>query len=99
MTDWTQYTKQRLLHPGLVVLVLGVLLLATIGSAQADPVPFAPGDVVIGIASAPGPDGTARGELRHFSSSGGLLNTLLTTTRSFEETGPCFDGQRRLFTT
>jgi uncharacterized repeat protein (TIGR01451 family) len=78
-----------------------LLLLVLLGWASGPPaqaaVPFSPGDLVVGLGSSP--DGSSRGELRHFSPSGTLLDTLLTTSGSFEETGACFDAARNLYTT
>ena len=82
----------------ILFLLLGVLGAISSGRAWADgPVPFSPGDLVIGIGSSP--DGSSQGKLLHFSPSGVLLDTLLTTSGSFEETGACFDADKNLYTT
>ncbi len=79
-----------------VLLVLALLPWSIPDHAYAGP-PFSPGDLVVGLGSSP--DGSSRGELRHFSPNGTLLNTLLTLSGSYEETGACFDSHRRLYST
>ncbi|HXJ81649.1 MAG TPA: MBG domain-containing protein, partial [Candidatus Methylomirabilis sp.] len=79
-----------------LALLLVCLVSAWTSPAQAQ-VPFSPGDLVIGLGSSP--DGTPEGKLRHFAPDGTLLDTLLTTSGSFEETGPCFDAAHALYTT
>ena len=82
---------------GLVVLlILGLLTWAASRPASAG-VPFAPGDLVVGLGSSL--DGSSEGEVRHFSPAGNLLETLFTTSGSFEETGMCVDGAKNLYTT
>src|SRR5262245_32604659 len=86
----------------ILFLLLGLLGAISSAPARADdpvppPVPFSPGDLVIGIGSSP--DGSGQGKLFHVSPSGAWLDTLLTTSGSFEETGACFDTSRNLYTT
>ena len=84
---------------GLGLLVcLGLIVGTALGPAYANPpVPFEPGDLVIGLGSSP--DGSSRSALSHYSSSGELLETLFTMSGSLEETGACFDNSMNLFTT
>ena len=58
--------------------------------ASAHHVPFARGDVFAGVSA---------GVVKHFNSSGVLLESLNTTSNSNEETGMCFDGAGNLYTT
>ena len=74
----------------LLVLVVGWPLVAS-------PLPLSPGDVLVGLGSSAGPPG--RGEVRHFAPDGTLLETLVTTSESAEETGMCLDAAHTLYTT
>jgi hypothetical protein len=53
-------------------------------------VPFASGDVLVGVGA---------GQIAHYSSSGTLKDTLDSGTTSLNETGQCFDGLGRLRST
>src|SRR5262249_36793422 len=81
---------------GVLLLLLGLFGAFPSGHADAA-APFSPGDIVVGIGSSP--NGGPQGKLLHFSPAGVLLDTLLTTSGSFEETGACFDSSRNLYTT
>lgn len=67
-----------------------VLGFAITSSAAADGVPLHSGDVLAG---------EGNGLIKHFDSSGNLLDTLDTTSGSSEDTGMCFDQQGDLYTT
>jgi YDG domain-containing protein/MBG domain-containing protein len=75
---------------GLAVLVVG-------WPVAASALTLSPGDVLVGLGSSASPPG--RGEVRHFAPDGTLLETLVTTSGSFEETGMCLDAARTLYTT
>src|SRR5215468_6936497 len=79
-----------------LLLVMASIVWAPLGAAHAA-APFNPGDLVVGLGSSP--DGSSQGLLRHFSNAGTFLDTLLTTSGSFEETGACFDTSSNLYTT
>lgn len=72
---------------------LGLILLVTSESsstAHADRVPYSLGDVFAGVGN---------GRVKHFDSSGTLLETLDTTTGSQHVAGMAFDGKGNLFVT
>ena len=56
--------------------------------------PLSSGDVLVGLGSS-----AQLGAVRHFAPDGTLLETLVTTSGSFEETGMCVDPARTLYTT
>ncbi|HEX4756156.1 MAG TPA: hypothetical protein VH661_10485, partial [Candidatus Dormibacteraeota bacterium] len=75
----------------LATALAGVTLLSgTSGVHATTPVPFHKGDVFFGLGS---------GKIGHFAPSGTLLDTLNTTSGSFEETGMCFTATLSLHTT
>lgn len=75
----------------LAIALVGVTLLSGTPSARAAiPVPFHKGDVFFGLGS---------GKIGHFAPNGTLLDTLNTTSGSFEETGMCFTPSLSLHTT
>src|SRR6478609_8774139 len=86
--------------PGIVGVGLVLLLLGAgsvwIGSAravQANRTPhaaFMPGDVFAGVGA---------GLIRHYDSTGTLIETLNTTSSSAEDTGMCFDSSGNLYAT
>src|SRR5262245_11024035 len=77
------------------LLVLGGLLGSAPQPAAADPLMH--GDVIVGLGSSA--DGTLEGEVRNFSASGDLRQSLFTNSGSFEENGMCMDTARNLYTT
>jgi sugar lactone lactonase YvrE len=79
-----------------VLFLLGALIFFPTQPAQA--APLALGDVLVGLGSAPD-GGIPRGEVRHFTPAGVLVQPLLTTSGSFEETGMCLDAAWNLYTT
>jgi hypothetical protein len=75
----------------LATALVGVTLLSgTPGAHAAGPVPIKKGDVFFGLGN---------GKIGHFAPSGTLLDTLNTTSGSFEETGMCFTPALSLHTT
>src|SRR5262245_31769030 len=87
-----------------ILLFISLLVLAPYSLAQAQ-VAFSPGDFAVGLGSQPGDEDDGgippnqEGRLRHFNHSGTLLDTLVTTSGSYEETGACFDAAKNLYTT
>ena len=80
-----------------IVAVLGVPLVTLMAlslqptrAAFVDGIAFQRGDVLAG---------TGNGQVKHFSPSGKLVDTLNTTSGSSEETGMCFDRQGNLYVT
>jgi hypothetical protein len=73
-----------------------LLSLAMASSAYADGVPFAKGDV---LANVGGSMVTGFGEIRHFTNTGTLVDTLNTTVTTTEGDGMCFDGSGNLYAT
>lgn len=75
----------------LAMALVGVTLLSGTPAVHATtPVPFHKGDVFFGLGN---------GKIGHFAPSGTLLDTLNTTSGSFEETGMCFTPALSLHTT
>jgi hypothetical protein len=72
---------------GVVFLLLALPALPLVSAAG---VPFAIGDVFVGIGG---------GQVAHYNPSGTLLDTLVTTTGSSEDTGMCFQANGNLLTT
>lgn len=79
---------------GPLAIVFAIVLLASsalIGlfppPAAANHIPYAVGDVFAGV---------GRGMIKHFSPTGALIETLDTTSGSFEDTGMCFDAAGNL---
>jgi len=74
-----------------VALAVGLLvLLSAASSARANGVALHNGDVLAAVGS---------GQVKHFSSSGTLLDTLDTTTGASYTTGMCFDSSHNLYVT
>jgi len=74
----------------LLLLLAGLLALIGAPAASANGVPLANGDVLAGVGN---------GNIKHFSSTGTLLDTLETTSASREDTGMCFDAAGNLYAT
>jgi hypothetical protein len=72
--------------------LMGTALLALAGAstAGANGVPLNRGDVLAGVGT---------GNIKHFDSTGKLLDTLNTTSASNEDTGMCFDASGNLYAT
>src|ERR1700680_1169115 len=85
-------TRFRLAARAAITALVVAIVSAAIGtsSAVANGVPFAKGDVLAGI---------GLGNIKHFDSSGKLLDTLGTTSGSSEEAGMCFDSAGNLYST
>jgi uncharacterized repeat protein (TIGR01451 family) len=82
--------KQRGGARGISVLLVAIVgLLWTIQSVQAL-VPYNRGDVLASV---------GQGQVKHFSPTGALLETLNTTTGSSETTGGCFDAAGNFYVT
>jgi hypothetical protein len=83
--------RRIILKGALVTLTLGMLV-AMIGAsvASANGVPFSKGDVLADVGG---------GLIRHFDSTGTLLDTLNTTTGTTEGDGMCFDSAGNLYAT
>jgi hypothetical protein len=75
---------------GIMLLVVSIAALVLAPSAYADGVPLAPGDVLADV---------GQGQIRHFSNTGTLLDTLDTTTGTSEGDGMCLDGSSNLYAT
>lgn len=69
-----------------------ICLLAAYGAspAHANGVAFGSGDVFAGVGN---------GQIKHFDSTGKLLDTLETTSASHEDTGMCFDAAGNMYAT
>jgi parallel beta-helix repeat protein len=76
----------------------GLLLLVMGWSLAGSALPLSPGDVLVGLGSRTF-SSSGRGEVWHFAPDGTLLETLVTTSGSLEETGMCLDAARTLYTT
>ena len=92
-------SRRRGRHAPRLAAAILVLLLGALGAPVSRPAwaaDLASGEVLVGLGflSSPG-----RGEVKHFSSSGVLIQSLVTGSGSFEETGMCFDGSGNLYTT
>jgi hypothetical protein len=83
--------RTKVLTATMVVLALSAILpLIGASTASANGVPFAKGDVLADVGG---------GLIRHFSSTGTLLDTLNTTTGTTEGDGMCFDSAGNLYAT
>lgn len=71
-----------------MLLLIGLFIFASSQPAQA--VLYQAGDIFAGVGT---------GKVKHFDSSGTLIETLDTTTGSSEDTGMCFDPTGNLYTT
>jgi hypothetical protein len=80
----------RFSRRAVAVLGCATAVLVSASPAYGDGVPFHVGDVLAGVGN---------GLIKHFDSSGNLLDTLNTTSGSRDETGMCFDSAGNLFTT
>jgi hypothetical protein len=85
-------TRFRLVARTASTALVVAIVSAAIGtsSAVANGVPFAKGDVLADVGG---------GLIRHFDSSGNLLDTLETTTGTQEGDGMCFDKEGNLYAT
>lgn len=79
--------KTKIIIPVLALFVS--ILVISVPDAKAS-TPYHSGDIFAGIGS---------GKIAQYSSSGVLLNTLDTTTNSYEQTGMCFDSTGNLYAT
>jgi sugar lactone lactonase YvrE len=78
----------RVIRGLLAVLTIGSLIVSS--QAGASGVAFQTGDVLASVGG---------GMIRHYSATGTLLDTLDSTTNSFENTGMCFDAAGNLYAT
>jgi hypothetical protein len=74
----------------LLSLIAVVAMAAVTTSASAAGVPYTKGDIFAGV---------GQGIIKHFSSTGVLLDTLDTGSGSFQDTGMCFDASGSLYST
>jgi hypothetical protein len=79
--------SKTLLIPLLAVIISVMVFSVPDAKATA---PFQAGDVFAGVGS---------GQIKHYTSSGVLVDTLDTTTGSMEQTGMCFDSSGNLYST
>ena len=82
--------RTRVIGALLAASTLGIFLSALPQAAHADGVPLATGDVLAA---------TGSGQVKHFSSSGTLLDTLDDTSASTYTTGMCFNSSGDMFVT
>ena len=75
---------------GLAALPTALAIPALVPAASADGVALVPGDVLASIGS---------GQVKNFSPTGTLQDTLDTTSGANETTGMCFDSSKNLYVT
>src|SRR5215510_1606516 len=95
MRAWRTWSAASNLHSaGFPLLAMATLVLVAGSPFAALAAPFSEGDVLVGLGSS-----ANLGQVRHFAPDGTLLDTLVTTSGSTEETGMCMDAASTLYTT